>query len=350
MDDAFQRAIESRRPLWMVMLPVPAEVRAAPVSSAFSRLAARIVPDAQVFESEDGLVVWGRGEVEPPGATRLATRHTELVPEAQGAIKRYLLQGTAPSFGAPANWTSPTPARTATVDPPADTLLAMLQALSSAPPAAWIRRMPIVVARRGAKARIVARWLAPDPAVVARALGGTWQGATPDATTLRLVEPLMLAAAPRLLSGEEKLVVPHSPDAAFGGSYDSLDAAFGRAGIARIMPAISLADAVASPATFAAARARFAADGQRLLIACPSAETLGLLSSLAAPHDLVSIPADAAIAGERAAPGTIRALGPGRIMLVGCRLETEIAFGVHHGIGLFEGSVIEVLIRARGAA
>jgi hypothetical protein len=116
------------------------------------------------------------------------------------------------------------------------------------------------------------------------------------------------------------------------------------------VPAVGLADAVAAPAAFAAARARFAADGQRMLISCPGVETLGLLAGVAAPQDLVSLSAAAAIAAERSAPGTIPALGPARILLGGCRSEADIAFGLGHGIGLFEGSVVETLLAARAVA
>ncbi|MCU0888294.1 MAG: hypothetical protein MUC64_09835 [Rubritepida sp.] len=350
MDQAFHTAIESGQACWAIVFFVPAPARSAPVAAAFRRLAARILPEARLEETAEGLIAWGPGEAEPPAAGRLAARLIELVPEATAPPQRHMLPGASSRLAALVHPAASWPAEADIAEPTVEALVAMRRTLAALPAEAWIRRVPIVSLRPGVKARVAARRLVPDPAVLARALGGSWQERTPGEATARLLEPLMLAAAARHLSGEERLVLRVFPEAALGGAYDSLEVACGRAGVARIVPAVGLADAVAAPAAFAAARARFAADGQRMLISCPGVETLGLLAGVAAPQDLVSLSAAAAIAAERSAPGTIPALGPARILLGGCRSEADIAFGLGHGIGLFEGSVVETLLAARAVA
>jgi hypothetical protein len=350
MDQAFQRAIESGEACWAIVFSVPEAARVGPVASAFRRLAARIIPEARLQETGEGLIVWGRGKAEPPAAARLAAKLAELVPEAAAPAQRHMLPGASARLAALVHQAASWRAQAAAAEPAVDALLAMRRTLGALPPEAWIRRAPIVSLRPGVKARVAARRLVPDLAVLARALGGGWQDAAPGEATLRLLEPKLLAAAARHLSGEERLVLRLFPEAALGGAYDSLEVTCGRAGIARIVPAIALADAVAAPAAFSAARARFAADGQRMLLGCPGVEVLGLLSALAAPDDLVSLAAEVAAQAERSEPGAIAALGPGRILLGDCRTEADIAFGLGHGIGLFEGSVVEALLAARAAA
>lgn len=350
MGQAFHTAIESGEACWAIVVSVPAAARSAPMAAAFRRLAARIIPEARLEETAEGLIAWGRGEAEPPAAARLAAKLVELVPEATAPPQRHMLPGASSRLAALVHPAAAWRAEAAIVEPAVDALVAMRRTLAALPAEAWIRRVPIVSLRPGVKARVAARRLVPDSGVLARALGGTWQDTAPPAATARLIEPLLLAAALRHLAGEERLVLRLFPEAALGGAYDALEASCGRAGIARIVPSIGLADAVAAPAAFAAARARFAADGQRMLIACPGIETLGLLATLAAPQDLLCLPAEAAIAAEQARPGTITALAPGRIVLGGCRIEADIAFGLGHGIGLFEGSVVETLLAARAAA
>lgn len=349
MDQAFQRAIEGGEACWAIVFPVPAAARVGPVAAAFRRLAARIVPEARLQETAEGMIVWARGEAEPPGAARLAAKLAELVPEATAPPQRHVLPGASSRLAGLIHQEATWPAEAAGAELPVEALVAMRRALATLPPEAWIRRVPIVTLRPGVKARVAARRLVADQAVLCRTLAGM-APASPGEIVPRLAEPLMLAAAQRHLVGDERLVLRLFPEAALGGAYDALEASCGRAGIARIVPAIALADAVAAPAAFAAARARFAADGQRLLIACPGIEALALLAALAAPQDIVSVSAEAAIAAEQAARGAIAALGPGRILLGGCRSEADIAFGLGHGIGLFEGSVVETLLAVRAAA
>jgi hypothetical protein len=333
---------------------MPAPARRAPVRAALRRLGGRILPDAAVAETETGLLWWGAGKAEPPAAARLAARLAELLPEVARPVSRFALPDDAGALAAlavaEAAWPSPPLG-----EPAAEALLAMRRALASLPPGAWIRRAPVVALRPTAKALIVARRLVPDAAVVARALaGGVSAAGAADEATLRLLDPLLLAEAGRMLAGEgagseARLFLPLAPAAALGGGYDRLEAAAGRVGIARLVPWIGLAEAVAAPGQFAAARARFAADGQRLLLACTGAEALGLLATLAAPSDLLGIPAAAAMAAGQGAGG-LAALGPQRILLSGCRSEADIAFGLGQGVGLFEGPVVETLLAARGIA
>jgi hypothetical protein len=350
MDQAFHRAIESGEACWAIVFSVPAAARLATVAAAFRRLAARILPESRLEETAEGLIVWGRGEAEPPAAARLAAKLVELVPEATAPPQRHRLPGASARLAALLHPGAAWPIDQGTAEPTVEALAAMRRTLTALPHEAWIRRVPIVSLRPGVKARLVARRLAPDRAVLARALGGSWQDLPASEAAARLLDPLLLAAAPRLLAAEERLILRVFPEAALGGAYDALEAACGRAGMARIVPEIALADAIAAPEALFAARARFGADGQRPMIACPCAATLGLLAAIAGPQDLVSLPAEAAIAVEEAARGTIAGLTPARILLTGCRAEADIAFGLGLGIGLFEGSVVATLLAARAAA
>jgi hypothetical protein len=351
MDQAFQRAIEGSEPCWAIVFSVPPAARVATVAAAFRRLVARILPEARLEETAEGLIVWARGEAEPPAAVRLAAKLAELVPEATAPPQRHRLPGAAARLAALLHPGAAWPLDQGAAEPGIEALTAMRRTLAGLPHEAWIRRVPIVSLRPGVKARLVARRLVPDPSVLARALGGGWQDRPPCEAASRLLDPLLFAAASRLLIADERLVLRLFPEAALGGAYDALEAACGRTGIARIVPGIALADAIAAPEALAAARARFGADGQRrLLLACPSAAALGLVGAVAAPQDLISLPAEAAIAAEQAARGTIAGLGPARILLTGCRTEADIAFGLGLGIGLFEGGVVETLLAARAAA
>lgn len=350
MDEGFQRAIDGGEPHWALVFSVPEPVRLGPIAAAFRRLAARIVPEARLLETAEGLILWGRGEVEPASASRLASRLAELVPEAVRPVQRHTLPGASARLAALANPAGSWPAWTASAEPDAAAALSLRRTLSGLPQEAWIRRVPIVSVRPGVKARVVARRLVPDPAVVARALGRGGEEARPGEPALRLLDRLLLGAATRFLAGEERLVLALFPEAALGGGYDALEAAGGRAGLARIVPEVALADAVASPRAFQAARARFAADGQRLLLACPGAEPLGIAAALAAPGDLLSLAAEAARRAEAETNGSLARLGPERLLLTGCRSEADIGFGISLGIGLFEGGIVEALLASRVAA
>jgi hypothetical protein len=350
MDQAFHTAIENGEVCWAIVFSVPSPARVGPIAAAFRRLASRIVPEARLEETAEGLIAWGRGKAEPPAAARLAAKLAELVPEATAPPQRHMLPGASSRLAALVHPAATWPVEAASVEPTVQALATMRRTLAALPDGAWIRRVPIVALKPGVKARVVARRLMPDAAVLARTLGSDWQGAAPGEPTPLLLEPLLLAAASRHLTGDERLVLKLFPEAALGVAYDALDVACGRGGISRIIPAIALADAVAAPEAFTAARARFAADGQRMLLACPNVEALGFLSVLAAPQDLVCLTAATAIVAENGEPGTIASLGPGRILLGGCRTEADIAYGLGHGIGLFEGSVVETLLAARVAA
>jgi hypothetical protein len=348
MDLAFRQAIERGEAAWALAVSVPPAARLAPVRGAFARLAARTLPEARVTETEEGLIVWDRGEGEPAAAGRLAARFAELLPEAPGAVCRCRLPEDAgplaAALRAPAAW--PFTGAGAAADPGNEALHALGRTLAALPPEAWVRRSPVVSLRHGAKARPVAHRLGVDAAVAAKAL----RSSTPlPADQLRPLEPLLLAALPRLIGGEAAegrlLLLPLCPEAALGGAYDRLEQAIGRGSLARIVPAIALADAAAAPRAMASARARLAADGQRLLLGCDDATCLGLLASLASDGDILALPAAAA---QAAGGEALRGLGPQRLLLGGCRAEADIAFGLGLGIGLFEGPVVEALLGRGG--
>lgn len=352
MDQALARAIGSGRPHWVMTLALPPGSRIAAIRAAFRRLGARTLADGAVADTVQGLVWWGAGAIAPAAAFRLATRLGELLPEAASPIGHLVLPDDAATLqsliGADAAWPG-----LVVAEPSGEALVALRRALLTLPPEGWIRQAAIVAVRPGVKARVVARRLGPDHDVVARALGAAGgAAAVTDEATLGLLDPLLLAHAARLLAaseGEGRLFVPLAPAAALGGGYDALEAVAGRQGIARLVPALALAEAVAAPAHLTTARARFAADGQRLQIVCPGPEALALLAALLAPSDLVGLTAGTARAALSAGL-PLATLGPERIVLSGCGAEEDIAFGLGHGIGLYEGRVVEALLAARRAA
>lgn len=352
MDQALARVIGSGRPHWVMTLALPNDARVAPVRAAFRRLGDRTLVECAVAETERGLVWWGPGEIAPASAFRLATRLGELLPDAEAPVGHLMLPEDAATLaalvGAEAAWRE-----LSVTEPPGEALVALPRALLALPPEGWIRQAAIVSVRPGAKARVVARRLLPDHGVVARALAGAALLSTVlDDATLGLLDPLLLAHAARLLAaseGEGRVFVPLAPAAALGGGYDALEATAGRQGIARLVPALTLADAVAAPAHLVTARARLAADGQRLQICCPGPEALSLLACLLTPSDLVGLAAGTARAAA-AAGVNLATLGPERIILSACAAEEDIAFGVGHGIGLYEGCIVEALLASRRAA
>jgi hypothetical protein len=345
MDLALRQAIERGEAAWALAVAVPPASRLAPVRDALARLAGRAVPEARVIATGAGLIVWNRGEGEPAAAGRLAARLAELLPEAPEAVRRCRLPDDAEALAALAEAAPGWPVAEAWLgaDPGGETLLSLRRTLASLPAETWIRRSPVVSLRPGATARLVARRLAPDAGVAAKAMPAGAHALPLSADALRLFEPLLLAALPRLIGAEPaetKLILPLVPETALGGGYDRLEQAIGRGGMARIIPAVALADAAAAPRAMASARARFAADGQRLLLVCPDGSCLGLLGSLAAADDLLSLPVSAA----RAAGVSLSALGPQRMLLGECRVEGDIALGLGLGIGLFEGKLVETLL------
>lgn len=347
MDLALRQAIERGEAAWALAVSVPPAARLAPVRGALARLAARTVPEARVTETAEGLIVWDRGEGEPAAAGRLAARLAGLLPEAPDAVRRCRLPEDAGSLAAalraPGGWSSATAGVAS--DPGSEALHALARTLAALPPEAWVRRRPVVSLRHGGRARPVAHRLEVDAAVVLKALRSA---APPPPDQLRLLEPLLLAAAPRLVGSEPadgRLLLPLAPEAVLGGAYDRLEQAIGRGSMARIVPAIALADAAAAPRAMASARARLAADGQRLLLACDAAACLGLLALLATPGDIVALPSWAA---QEAGVEAVRGLGPQRLLLAACRAEADIAFGLGLGIGLFEGPVVEALLGRGG--
>lgn len=352
MDQALARAIGSGRPHWVMTLALPPEARLGAIRAAFRRLGARTLVDCSVAETAQGLVWWGADEIAPASAFRLATRLGELLPEAHSPIGHFVLPDDAAALealgAADATWPD-----LSVAEPSGEALVTLRRSLLALPPEGWIRQAAIVSVRPGVKARVVARRLLPDHGVIARALAGA--GGVPivtDEATLGLLDPFLLAYAARLLAtseGEGRLFVPLAPAAALGGGYDALEAAAGRQGIARVVPALALAEAVAAPAQLVTARARFAADGQRLQITCPGPEALPLLAALLTPGDLIGLTAETARAAATSGV-TLAALGPERIILSACASEEDIAFGLGHGIGLYEGRVVEALLASRRTA
>lgn len=342
MDLALRQAIERGEAAWALAVALPPPARCVPVREALARLAARTLPEARVIGTGAGLIVWSRGEGEPAAAGRLAARLAELLPEAPDAVRRCRLPEDAASLAALAQ--APPAGPEAESQPRAEAsgeaLVALRKALARLAPEAWIRRSPVVSLRPGATARLFARRLAPEAAVVAKALGPGGMGVPPGPETQRMLEPLLLAALPRLLGAEatpSRLILPLLPEAALGGAYDRLEQAIGRAGMARVIPAVALADAAAAPRALASARARFAADGQRMLLGCADASCLGLLGALASTDDLLWLPMPVL----RAAGATLARLGPERILAAECGSDPDIAFGLGLGIGLFEGRIVE---------
>jgi len=344
MDLALRQAIERGEAAWALAVSVPPVSRFAPVRESLTRLVERTVPEARVVATGSGLIVWHRGEGEPAAACRLAARLVELLPEAPHAVRRCRLPDDAKALAALAETPSDWPAAEAWLgaDPGGEALLSLWRTLASLPAETWIRRSPVVSLRPRTTARLFGRRLSADPAVAAKAIRAGAQAPPLSAEALRLFEPLLLAALPSFIAAEPpetRLILPLVPETALGGGYDRLEQAIGHDGMARIVPAIALADAIAAPRTMAAARTRFAADGQRLLLACPDGSCLGLLASLAAAEDLLLLPVSAA----RAAGASVSALGPQRILLCECRGEGDIALGLGLGIGLFEGRLVETL-------
>jgi len=342
MDHGVRQAIERGEGVLAVAVSLPQAARLAPVREALLRLVRRTMPEARVTETAEGLIVWDRGEVEPPAAARLAARLVELLPEAPHAVRRVRLpEGAGALAAALGHRTGSTLAAKLPPDPDNAVLHALWRRLSGLTPASWVRRSPIVALRRGARARRVAHRLEIDAEAAARSL----PVASPlPAFALKALEPLLLEAAPGLVGTtpvEGRLLLPLTPEAALGGAYDRLEQAIGRERLARIVPAIALADAIASPSAMASARVRLAADGQRLLLGCDAAACLELLALLAEPRDLLAVPAAAA---REAGGEAVRALGPQRLLLRSCRTEADIAFGLGLGIGLFEGPVVSALL------
>lgn len=354
MDLAVRQAIERGEAAWALAVTLPPSARLGPVRDALARLVTRTIPEARVAATSDGLIVWTRGEGEPAAAGRLAARLAALLPERPDLVRHLRLPGDAEALAAralaPEAW--PGAEAVGCLDPGAEALVALARLVAARPPEGWVKRAPVVALKPGAPARVVARLLSPDAAVLARALqaaGKPLEAMSLGPEALRVLEPTLLAALPRLVAaeaGEVRLVLPLPPEAVLGGGYDRLEQAVGPAGMARIVPTIALADALAAPRAFASARARIAADGQRLLLAAPGAEAIGLLRGLAAEGDLLSLPATAA----HEAAGAVASLGPERVVLVGCRTEAEIAHGVGLGIGLFEGPVVEARLGRSAAA
>ncbi|WP_291296144.1 hypothetical protein [Elioraea sp.] len=336
----------------MMTLALPPEARIAAIRAAFRRLGDRTLVECTVADTAQGLVWWGPDEIAPASAFRLATRLGELLPEAASPVGHFVLPDDAAALealgGADATWPD-----LSVTEPSGEALVALRRSLLALPPEGWIRQAAIVSVRPGVKARVVARRLLPDHGVVARALAGAAgpPGVT-DEATLGLLDPLLLSHAARLLApgeGEGRLFVPLAPAVALGGDYDALEAVAGRQGIARLVPALALAEAVAAPAHLTTARARFAADGQRLQICCPGPEALALLACLLTPSDILGLTAETARAAASAGV-PLATLGPERIILSACAAEEDIVFGLGHGIGLYEGRVVEALLASRRAA
>ncbi|WP_144182731.1 hypothetical protein [Elioraea rosea] len=354
MQHPVRRAIESGAEHWAVAVALPPPARSPAVLSAFRRLASRVLPEAGLAATAEAMVLFGRGDAVPAAADRVAARLGELLPEPGTRFSRHLLPRDAAALAAYARAEPVPPTPIEEKRPPTDSLLAMRRVLAAAPAELWVRRLPIVSLRPGGKARVVARRLCPDASIAGRALAGGGAGA-PDAPAeaVGLLGSLLLAAAPSLLAREPpggRLVLPLAPASALGGAHDALEGSCGRAGMARLMPEVALEDAIAAPRAFASARARFAADGQRPVLASASSATLPMLRAIAAAEDLVAITAPDAIEREAAEPGAIGRLGAQRIVLGGCRSEADIGFGLALGVGLFEGPVVEMLLAAREAA
>jgi hypothetical protein len=351
MVEALCQAIANGDTAWAVAVTLAPEVDSPPLRAALRRLARRQLGDAQVEEGSGGMVAWSRGAVEPAALGRLAARLSALLPEVPGAVRRLSLPADAAALAA---FAVPAPAEAEREAPPtsAASLLPTLARLATLPPEAWTRRSAIVALRPGAPARLFAECATPDARILARVNAAGGEAAPLDEAALRLFAEPLLAAAPRLLATlapPARLVLAASPEAAVGPVFDGLDRTLGPGGLARLIPAMALAEALDAPRAMATARARFAADGQRVLLLCSGAAALWLAASVAAASELIAIGAAAARAAFAGGldPG---AVGPQRLVLTGCASEVDIAFGLAHGISLFEGAEIEARLARRAGA
>ena len=161
--------------------------------------------------------------------------------------------------------------------------------------------------------------------------------ATPRPSTASRVPPLLLALPP--------VVVNSAEFAAFVARFPAGDSAF----VPRI--AISMAEASADPAGFAAARTRLRAAGMPLVLDGLSHHALLLARPEALEPDLLALAWSSALPrlpaprlAELAA--AVQRIGPAGIVLTGADSEAALRWGRAVGIQMFQGSHAEAMLAA----
>lgn len=169
-------------------------------------------------------------------------------------------------------------------------------------------------------------------------LGGGWGGGTPlDATPRRGVPPLLLSLPPAVVNGPGF--------AAFAARFAAADATQAP----RV--AISMAEASADPAGFAAARTRLRDAGMPLVLDGLSHHTLLLARPEALEPDLVALAWSSALPRLAAArrdeiAAAVGRVGTARVLLTGADSEAALRWGRAAGILLFQGQHADAMLAA----
>jgi hypothetical protein len=165
-----------------------------------------------------------------------------------------------------------------------------------------------------------------------------WGTGSPlDPTPRRGMPPLLLTLPPALVNGADF--------AAFAARFPATDTA----SAPRI--AISMAEASADPAGFAAARARLRAAGMPLVLDGLSHHALLLARPEALEPDLLALPWSSALprlpeARLAEIAAAVQRIGPATIVLTGADSEAALRWGRAAGIQMFQGSHAEAMLAA----
>ena len=178
----------------------------------------------------------------------------------------------------------------------------------------------------------------------------SWGNATPlDATPRRGVPPLLLALPPAVVNGPGF--------AAFAALFprpDHVSTAPALASLTASHPlgvAISMTEASADPAGFAAARARLRDAGMALVLDGISHHALLLARPEALAPDLVALAWSTALprlseARRDAIAEAVQRIGPARVLLTEADSEAALRWGRSAGIQLFQGRHAEAMLAA----